>query len=373
MAIAPMILAMGTPLEIRRQTALGRGSEVLRTARIVATAALLPSFALAWALSATLFQNLDRNASVVTFVGLLLTPLSISWICDTAVLVSLEKYLKVFILQITQPIVYLMMVGVLWVSDNATVASVLAAMIAGNIATFLLGLVTARVSLRGTRVPFFGLLRSGAKYLGSSVADAANNRVDQLILLPLVGPYQAGLYSVAATIGLAPIAVGQALAAANYPRMARALPSNRIDIAAGGMRAALIPSLVSALVVISSSPLIIPLVFGQEFAPSVPLLQIVGMGTFFAILAYVASMLLAAEGKAYTMTMCQVAGLIVGLVGLFLLGPTLGAAGAAIASTMSYICLSVVTVAFLRLPLKSLLLRKSDLKASYQTLFRARS
>jgi Na+-driven multidrug efflux pump len=56
----------------------------------------------------------------------------------------------------------------------------------------------------------------------------------------------------------------------------------------------------------------------------------------------------------------QVASLALGVVGLLVLGPWLGAVGAALASTISYLALLGILAVALRLPLSRLVPRRRD-------------
>lgn len=340
--LTPILLGIGMPLEVRRLAALGSGARAIRTARIVVIVLLPVSTAAAWILTDTVLSSLDPVAKAVALVGIAACPLMIMWTCDSSVLIATGRYRGVMALQLVQPGAYLVLVVAFALSSTLNVATTLAASFAGTVAAFVTGTLLTRTSIVGDRYPLPQLLRGAVRYAGSSIAEAASSRLDQVIALPLVGALQAGLYSVAVTIASIPLVLGQALGAVFFPRVARAQGEQRRELKEEAIRSASALSLMTAPLLFVAIWIGIPLLFGPEFVGAVPVAWIAGVGTCALIVAYVCSLILGAEGKGYTMTAAQVGALAVSVVLLFVLAPALGAMGAALASSLGYLTLMVV-------------------------------
>lgn len=358
--IVPVILAMGLPLEVRRQAATTDGTVVLRTARrLVAASTLLaiPLAALAWA---TIFSNFEPDARIAASAGLLLSPLAAAWALDVGLLVAHRRYRAVFAMQVIQPSIYLVLVSVAWVFGVASVSSVLISNVIGSVATFVLGIVLVRVRWSGPILSLPATARSGVKYFGSALAEAASSKLDQVIALPLIGAFQAGIYSVAATVAAVPLALGQALGASYFTSVARSEGSERRSVQAQAARAGIAAGVLVYPISVAASVLLIPVVFGDAFAGSVPVAVIALLGSSAMIASFVVSMALAADAKGIRMSLAQVVSLVLGIVGLLLLGPWLGAIGAALASAISYLVLLGILAVALRLPVRDLVPRRRD-------------
>lgn len=273
-------------------------------------------------------------------------------------------------MQLTQPSVYLVLLLGFWASGHATVATVLIANLGGMVGSFVLGIVLVPFPIIGPRAPMVPLVRSGLKFFGSSIAEIASNRIDQVIALPLIGPAAAGIYSVAATIGAVPLAIGQALGASYFQPIAQADGAARRRRQAEATRVAVAAALIGTPVVALLAWPLIPVVFGELFAPAVPVTMIVLVGSAAMLAAYVVSMALAADGRGIRMTVAQVVSLAVGVAALFAFGPWLGAFGAAIASTIAFLVLLTVLIIGLGLPLREVVPRPRDFLRAMKRLLR---
>lgn len=337
--IVPIVLAIGVPLEVRRLAAIGQGAEALRAARIFCLGALPVSIAVGVIAYLTLFASFDSSARLVAAIGIAVCPLMMSWTCDLSVLIASGRFRGVMALQLVQPVTYLLFVIVFLLAGVLSTGTVLVANIAGTVSAFITGATLSRIPLRGVTYRLGGLLRGGVRFAGSSIAEAASSRLDQVIALPLIGAVQAGLYSVAVTVASIPLAVGQALGATYFPIIARTEPEERRVHKEEAVRVAVAGALMCLPLIAIGSWLGIPILFGSEFFAAVPVAWISGLGTCALIVAYVCSMVLAAEGRGYRMTLAQLLALGVAILLLFLLAPRFGAVGAAAASTFGYFVL----------------------------------
>ena len=368
--IVPVVLGFGLPLEVRRQSATSDGRAVIRAARKITIFSFPAALIIGVLAYLFLFDGFSSDGRVVAAVGVALAPLSTSWALDVSVLVAHRRYGGVLLIQLLQPAVYLFLILLFFSLDIAMVSTVLAASIAGTSATFCVGLWLVRVPMRGQQVNMRDLLRRSFAFSGSAIAEAASNRADQIIALPLIGAYQAGLYSVAATVGSLPFAIGQALGASYFTPIAQATGARRAELQSEAVRAAIAASSMTIpLIAVAAWPAL-PIIFGEEFAPAVPATMAALLGSAALLTAYVASIALAAEGRGFRMTLGQLISLVCGVSGLFILGPPLGAVGAALASTLGYFTLLTVLLLSLRLPARSLAPRPTEFMQVIQRLKR---
>lgn len=172
----------------------------------------------------------------------------------------------------------------------------------------------------------------------------------------------------AVTVASAPFAIGQALGAAFFPRVAQSSGAKRTGIKTSATRSALALALMVFPLGALVSYLLIPIVFGAEFGPAVSVSIIALVGTMAMMAAYVCSMVLAAEGQGIKMTIAQIASLAISVALLFVLGPLLGAVGAAIAAACGYIVLLVCLMISLRIGFLTLIPRSRDFASSLRYL-----
>lgn len=370
--IVPIVLAIGVPLEVRRQAAIGNADAALRSARILCLAALPLACAIAFVCYLTIFASFDVASRLAATFGVAVCPLMMSWTCDLSVLIASSQFRGVMALQLIQPGAYLIAILALALAGALTTSTVLLASVLGTFAAFVTGASLTRIPLTGGYMPMARLLRGGVRYAGSAIAETASSRLDQVLALPLIGAVQAGLYSVAVTVASIPIALGQAIGAVYFPLVARANLSDRPVLKEEAVRVASATSLMTAPLLFVAVGVGVPLLFGPEFIGAVPVAWISSVGTCALIVAFVCSMTLAAEGRGHQMTVSQVIALTIAMGLLFLLGPPFGALGAAVASSTAYIVLLVLLAFALRIRFTQALPRRGDFRLSLNRLFRSK-
>lgn len=326
-------LGMGVPLAVRRRAVLDDDRrDLVRTARLVALLAIVPAVAIAVGVWMTILHELDTSATVAFFVAMASACLTVSWSTDTQVLVADQRYFRILWLGSIQTVTYFCVILALWLTGNMSVAAVLWAYTSGTVAAFILGRVW--VSDRGGKVRGLGsLLRESARLWGSQLAEVANARLDQLLVLPILGAAPAGIYSVAATLGALPVSIGIGLGTASFRGFVR--DPSATNIARGVRMAVAVATMLGALVAVASIPGV-PILFGDAFRPAVPLVAIALVGGVCVTGTYLCTMALVARNHGLRMTLLQFGGLIVGVALLFPLGHLWSSTGAAIASTAGY-------------------------------------
>ncbi|WP_442902881.1 oligosaccharide flippase family protein [Gordonia sp. 852002-50816_SCH5313054-a] len=364
--ILPVLFSIGMPIEVRRISALGQGEAALRTARVWCVLAIPICVGAAALLRASLFRDFDRAAQITAFVAVCCVPISILWTLDVSYLVALEKYRSVLAVLLSQPCTYLVSVIVALSLVSLTPAAVIVCSVAGTVVAGAVSFTLTRVSIRGAYARPVPMLRNSIRYAGSAVAEAAGNRVDQVVGLPVLGATEAGFYSVAATVASVPIAFGQAVGARHFPKVARAkIAGNILAARATAARRAVATSASVLLPAILAVFVGIPVIFGSEYSGAVIPAIVCTIGSSAMIVSYVLSLTLAAEGRGIRMAVTQAIALCVGMIGLLLLGPKFGAVGAAVASALSSLALLIILVAVSGLSFRDLRPRLSDFRHAF--------
>lgn len=192
------------------------------------------------------------------------------------------------------------------------------------------------------------LFRYGLPLFARTGSRALNMRLDVVVMAALLPPADVGIYSVAATwsmmLALIPSAVGAVL----FPRLSRERdPARRRALEKKALAAGIGVILLAATALGALAPFLLPLLFGDDFAPA----SIYAMGLLAAGVILAMSQLLEAvvqgRGRTGVLFFAEVAGLVVTLVGLVVLLPRLGIWGAVVTSTLSYLTVTSLLIAWL--------------------------
>jgi O-antigen/teichoic acid export membrane protein len=366
----PVVLGLGLPLEVRRRSTGGVNGPAVRAVRDIVLLTFAPAVVVAAILASTVYSVTDESVRWLALIGIAAGPITVSWAVDIAALVGAGRYRAVFLMRVTQPALVLATMVPFWLCDILTPVSVLVMYQVSSLATAVLGFFLVRTSFAGERANRMELLRAGFKYAGSAVAESASARLDQIIVLPLIGATQTGYYTLATSISVLPIAVSHALAAKHFREMATAAPQDARRIGRNGLHQCASLAAPFALLIGVSGIWVIPAVFGAEFEPSVSVLLILSVASFATAVSYVGSMLLAARGRGGVMTGTQAGALGIDLILLIPLATHFAAHGAAWASSVAYIFLVGMQMIALRVPLSALVPTPRGVRAGVRSLAR---
>jgi O-antigen/teichoic acid export membrane protein len=170
-----------------------------------------------------------------------------------------------------------------------------------------------------------------------NLATFLNYRLDVFIVNYLLDPAQVGIYALGVVVSEAVWQIPQAAALALFPRTARTLNEGASQFTCVVLRQVLLVSCVSGVALAVLSPLLVPLIFGAQFAPSVQVIWWILPGTVALSLGKVMSADLAARGKPEFSSIFALCALAVTLVLDVVLIPHLGIRGAALASSAAYL------------------------------------
>ena len=171
------------------------------------------------------------------------------------------------------------------------------------------------------------------------------NRIDILMIAPMLGFHDVGLYSAAQRISYVLLFVPMVIGTVTSSMIANAFYKNdlmevrRIFIISMGI-SALAASLIM-VVLIPFSDIVIRLTYSQRFTDAAVLLQILAFGQFvFASSGPIASvMMMTGQEKAFSYTITVI--VVVNVVGNFIAIPILGAVGAALVTAACTTALSI--------------------------------
>lgn len=290
--------------------------------------------------------SLPAGVRVVTFVMIAISPLGVSTLALDQIFRALGA-LRSMALTRVLPIVFSAAVVVLWgVVGALTPTVVLVAAAVGSVVTWVVARGALAIRADG-RAPLRPLLGFGLRSFVGSVSGFANNRLDQLLMVPLIPLASLGHYAVAVTVANLPRTIGQTIGARAYPGAARGGSLAAGELGAS-LRAVLTWASISTVALAVVSAVAIPVVYGPGFRESVtPLLWLLP-GTVAATWTGAAFLLATAIGRPGAASWSQGLGLMVTCVGLWLVLPTGGIVGAAIVSSCAYIVQAVCLALLLR-------------------------
>jgi O-antigen/teichoic acid export membrane protein len=187
---------------------------------------------------------------------------------------------------------------------------------------------------------------AGGAYV-ATLAMALVLKVDQLILGAYGGMIELGYYAVAVTLVDALMLGPSLVATFILPRLVGLLPSERIAFFKKLWLFLVVVMLGIAVVGFVLSPWVIPLLFGQTYAPTVTLFRILLGAVVFLGLFTITQQALAVYVEDWRFAYGPLLALAVNIILNFLWIPTYGAVGAAWASVVAYaIACGVVVVQF---------------------------
>ena len=352
LAIVPIALALGLPWAVRRRCAVNSDDQlaVLRTANLFSLGLLFPAILVGYILCATILSDLSLESKLVLMAGLALTPLVVSRNCQYSYLVVRSRFHALFLSTVSQPIFILLSVILSFSIGKLTVTVAIFCSAFSVVLSYLTTVFLVRLPLWGPVVPLGSLARESLASAGAQIAEIASYRLNQLILLPVIGAASLGNYAVGINLAMAPAPVGQAMGSATFFTTANAGPESTHDIVKRTLRAAVsLASLVAAFIAVAC-PLVIPLAFGQQFQPAIHATQILCLGSVFVIANYTITSNLIALGCSARASAAQYTGFLVGLITVLSLGFYYGLYGAAVGSVVGFLATSVVGSVLVKAP-----------------------
>lgn len=245
---------------------------------------------------------------------------------------------------------YTLGVVVLFMTSSADVVAVVGCIVASNaltlaVAARAVGWARLRPGLDAAIVRhIFGY---GLRGHFGNVSFIEAMQLDLVAVVLLLGAYDAGLYAVAAAGAYVVRAQIGALGMVTLPTVAAGPDrAQRIVLAERLFRLGLLLTIVMVAAVVVTAPLVVPLLYGREFAEAVPLTQILCVGVVAASLRKLLGDALRGLGHPGPGTLAEFASWIAAALGLVLFVPTFQVYGAAVAVTVAHTVGFLVGVGF---------------------------
>lgn len=186
------------------------------------------------------------------------------------------------------------------------------------------------------------MLRYGTPLLIATLPHALNLRLDQLLIANAQTAKELGLYAVSVSWAGLGLPLMGAVGAILFPRLAGLEETEAHATLGRFARAGVLIAVVIGSVSAVSGPFLVPFVFGEDFAVPLLLPVVLAMGTSVLGLNGILEEGIRGLGDPRSVLMAELIGLVGTVVLLFLLLPKWGILGAAGASLIGYMAVTVV-------------------------------
>lgn len=334
LTLIPIVLGLGLGTFATREVARGmKVRSVLGTLLPISVVLGLIGGVGGWLLADALSQG---AATIRTFlrIGFLLAPLSTVVVVLQSVLAGQQRWDRLLVARAIPTVIAVVAIPTLYLLHALTVAAAAAVAIVGGLATLLptLGLLREGLGAHWSAAYSRYALSFGVRAWAGGLANLANFRLDQVLMISLTSSTQLGLYAVAVTVGTAPAVLPAAVAG---PIQARVAAGDR-DIVSRSTRVTMLLVGVLHLIVGALAVPVIRILFGSEFAGSILMIWVLlAAGIPFAG-GLLLSSALAADGAPGRTAVAQFLALGVTVPLLIVLVPEYGGMGAAVTSAAAY-------------------------------------
>jgi O-antigen/teichoic acid export membrane protein len=363
--LAPVVLGMGLPLAVRRRASTGAPDATLRAVYLVLPFLVPVAVAVGFLIERYVVTELDPDSARAFIFGMGCSVGFIATLCFQSVLIGGRRYGAIALLQSTQPVALTFGVALGWILGSLTLPWILVCAAASTLLSTLMGVYLTRISPRGPRSRLRPLARESIAFSGSQAAETASNTLPQIIAVVAIGAHDAGLFAIAITVASLPMTLGHTIASVMFRDAAASVGEANMRLSALSIRITALTASVPVVVLACTTPLLIPLIFGEGFRGSVSITLICLCGSVLLAVNYVASQMLVAQDKGVLMTAAQLVGLGLSVALMFVLGAALGGAGAALASVAGWLLTTLASVRALRLSATSLLFHAGDLRQAF--------
>lgn len=192
--------------------------------------------------------------------------------------------------------------------------------------------------------PTAQLLRYSAHVWIGAMSGVLLMRMDQLLMLPLAGAVQLGLYAVAVNVAELLLVLNNAVRDVLFSADAAQRNDDRIHRAA---RFNLIVTTAVATPIALTAPWWFPIIFGESFRTALPVVEILIVATVLGIPGSVAGSALSARGRPGLRSRSLIVASLVNLAGILVLVPQFGAVGAACATLVGNLVSSNLNILWL--------------------------
>lgn len=189
---------------------------------------------------------------------------------------------------------------------------------------------------------FKELLKYGLKAYVGNMVQFLNYRLDMLLVAIFLTPSEVGFYSIAVGIAERFWLIPESIATVLFPRISSSTSLDANQITPKIARHTLLIIFILSLLLTATANLLIKILFGQDFLPSIAPLLILLPGIIFFSVSKILTADLAGRGKPQFGTYAAFISLAVNVPLNLLLIPRWGISGAAFASSVAYILATVI-------------------------------
>lgn len=189
------------------------------------------------------------------------------------------------------------------------------------------------------------LLSYGGRVWLGTLSGVVLSRIDQVLMAPLAGTTELGLYVVAVSLSEMPLIVNSAIREVMFVSDSAGTDSASLTRAG---RISTLATVVSAIAVASIASWVVPTLFGAEFTSSLPACFILLVGVVIGNPGSIAGVGLSARGRPGFKSMSLAAACVVNIGALFALVGPFGAIGAAIATVLGNVVSGGLNLALLQ-------------------------
>jgi enterobacterial common antigen flippase len=245
---------------------------------------------------------------------LLFVPVSMVWVCMLGFVQARHKFHALSVLRVLQPALYVCVLLVLALADEATAANfAYATALTIAIVALWTSFVAKSPRLSLDRQMLSDVIRTGVGFHFVSLTIFAASEFDKLILVSNASNADIGFYMVAFSVASASsIIVGQTANSIVPPMLARCRePEERSRVFAGVTAISILAVTMATLVMIVLAPLIVPALFGREFGVAVPVCQVLSVAVAIKAARHMMDRALRACGVVYWSVFAELACLVV--------------------------------------------------------------
>jgi O-antigen/teichoic acid export membrane protein len=229
----------------------------------------------------------------------------------------------------------------LYVLHRVSVPNIVAAYLAANV--LALALTMKALWSRGclgfeVDLPLVkNLFQYGIRSHTGNVAGITNDRADQAIISIFLPPVYLGWYAIAVTVNSALGLLSSSIGLVTLPAVASAKGlKTKLSYLGGFVQAAFALAVVIAVFLVLAAPWIIETFFGKAFLPALVPARILILAGVVLTVKWTVSCGLKALNRPLIAGIGELIGAVITVIGLVVLLPWLGIAGAAIASVLAY-------------------------------------
>lgn len=344
-----LVLAFGMPTAAAYFVDTVPENQLLVTATSFGLVVGVPICGVLWFLVPTYLSG--NSAAAVTWarVVLVILPLSVGASSALEVRRRLKPGISWNCWRSTPIVVPAVAIVFLAVADRLTLHSFFAAYTLGALLPIVF-LLSRLAECRPWPRPSFSTFRLMLPYSWRAASIAAStsltSRLDQIVLVGIVTPAQLGLYAVAAMVASVTNVLTSGLSASLFGHLRGESCEARADARfLHTMLATLLISSVVAVALALFAPVVLRVVFGDQFAPAAPALRFLLLGSVAYDMVGVITTKLFADGRPGEAAWSSLFGTIITVIGLIVWAPRSGIKGAAMVTSIAWASQVVFLVA----------------------------